>query len=139
MKGLAACAGVGGCGTLVVREENMASKQESRIKAREERLQAHGTAEYPDLVWKVYNIEKGPAYLVERSPVPGANQWSWRCNCPWMVKRSRAFSGDACKHIVRVQDKLGSCDTGCENPRGTQIDSEGNSLCLTCRVTDRFR
>jgi hypothetical protein len=75
----------------------MPTLDQSRKRAKEDRLQAHTKA--AGLAYVVYNIERGTSYPV----VKRGNMWT--CSCAWMTHKSTVGDG-MCKHIVRVLDKM---------------------------------
>jgi hypothetical protein len=109
------------------RRSEVPTREVSRARAREERLQAHSRGEGQ---WLVVNVKRGTKYHVSE----GAGGWS--CDCPWMTKKSSVSEG-FCKHIVRVQDKVAKCSYGCEDNVGVQL-YRGRFLCRRCRYADRF-
>lgn len=102
----------------------MPTIEQSRQRAKDERLQAH---RIDDTSFIVYNIEKGSRYVVSVA----ANGY-YHCTCPYMTKGSRLQSG-TCKHIQRVKDKTAPC-TGCQRPHE---DTFREGKCTECRAYER--
>ena len=102
----------------------MPTLEQSRQRAKDERLQAHKLA---DNLYRVYNVVKGTHYDVVKST---AGVWS--CTCPYATKGSRIAAGD-CKHLVRVQDKENGCTT-CH----VKDDTIRDGKCSQCRFYDKM-
>lgn len=108
----------------------VATREVSRQRAKEERLQAHVIV--PDDVYEVFNVSKGTSYIVRK--IAGF----WVCECPWFRRRS-TVSSDPCKHVVRVMDKTAKCTTdGCTDNVDVRPGRTGEYLCKRCRYVDRF-
>lgn len=102
----------------------MPSLNESRKRAKDERLQAHKMSE--DL-YVVYNVVKGTSYDVLQT-IAG----TWHCTCPYATKGSRVAAGE-CKHLVRVLDKEAPC-SGC----GVKDDTIKDRKCVQCRSYEKI-
>ncbi len=103
--------------------------QQSRIRAVDEKLQAHKISESE---YKVYNVSKGTSYDVVKS-----KGGVWTCNCPWNTKGSRIREGN-CKHLVRVLDKENGCGACGRKDQYADLKREYKDeplLCRMCRYT----
>lgn len=102
----------------------MPTLEQSRQRAKDERLQAHKIS---DTQYRVYNPTSKSQYDVFKS-TGGA----WSCTCPFAVKGSRVAGGD-CKHLVRVLDR----EMGCKDCHAKDV-SLRNRTCDQCRFHNRM-
>ena len=102
----------------------MPTLDESRKRAKNERLQAHKTS---DDIYMVYNVAKGTSYQVLRTKAG-----TWVCTCPYATKGSRLAEGE-CKHLVRVLDKEAPC-----SECGVKDDTIKDRICAQCRAYNKI-
>lgn len=103
----------------------MPTRESSREKARDERLQAHKKSSDH---YVVYNPTSQSAYDIYRSP-----GGVWFCTCPYAQKSSRVSNSNPCKHLARVLDKEEGCIT-CGNSRDRLV----NQKCAGCYSYERI-
>jgi hypothetical protein len=103
----------------------MPTPLESRVRAKDERLQAH---RQDDGSYIVYNPSSGSKYAVIQ-----ATSGTWYCTCPFATKSSRPSELNPCKHLQRVLDKEAGC-TSCHKKDVPLKDGK----CTECRFYDRM-
>lgn len=99
----------------------MPTIEQSRQRAKDERLQAHKIS---DTEYHVYNIVKHTSYAVFKS-----NSGQWYCTCPFATKGSQIVGGN-CKHLQRVLDK--ELCTTCGSTGSTYNIVDGK--CANCKA-----
>jgi hypothetical protein len=102
----------------------MPTLEQSRQRAKNERLQAH---KIDDHMYRVYNVVKNTHYDVLKS-----RSGIWTCTCPFAVKSSHIKPG-VCKHLARVLDKENGCQ-GCQAKNRRLVDGK----CPSCRFEDKM-
>ena len=102
----------------------MPTIEQSRQRAKDERLQAHKRS---DTMYQVFNPTSKSAYYVYRS-----ESGTWICTCPFAIKGSRLAAGD-CKHLVRVLDK----EMGCRQCN-VNDGSLKKGICAQCRFHNKM-
>jgi hypothetical protein len=124
----------------------MPTREESRVRAAAERLQAHPVGDTGEYI--VYNPSSGSRYTVRPFPHSTPQSPAYYCECPW-ARHGGAARGGPCKHVQRVLDRTNHVEltcTGCGRKveRRTQLRTAAGSgglirHCASCRFEDRMR